>query len=639
MGKGQQIEEESFRLLVESVKDYAIFMIDSAGNIISWNKGAEQIKGYSASDIIGRHISVFYTPQAIENGEPEKNLQKARESGQYEDEGWRVRKDGIVFWASEVFTVIKDGNGNLLGYGTVTRDMTRRRIAEGEIRRLNSALEMELQKSQSEVMDYKHAIEQSSIVAITDQKGVINYVNDNFCKISKYSREELIGQDHRIINSSHHPKELIRDLWLTIANGKIWRGELKNKAKDGSFYWVDTTIIPFLNDKGKPYQYMAIRADITSRKEIEESLEKTLKEVTDYKYALDESSIVAITDQKGIIKYANHNFCKISKFSYDELIGQDHRIINSGYHPKEFIRNLWTTIANGKIWRGELKNKAKDGTPYWVDTTIVPFLNQEGKPYQYVAIRADITQRKQGEQDIRILNEELEKRVRERTEEIESFSYSVSHDLRAPLRAVHGYARILEEEYKNIFDSEGHRLLGEVQQNAKKMGVLIDDLLSFSRLGRKEVEKSFIDMNKLIEVALKEVCQTYNHPVQIKCGDLHPAIGDYALMLNVMTNLLSNAIKYSSREEKPLVEIQSQKTKGEQIYSISDNGVGFEMEYVHKLFGVFQRLHSNEEFPGTGVGLAIVQRIIHKHNGRIWATAKPGNGATFYFSLPEIDEL
>jgi PAS domain S-box-containing protein len=492
-----------------------------------------------------------------------------------------------------------------------------------------------LHKILKEVSDYKYALDESSIVAITDQKGIIKHVNDNFCKISKYTKQELIGQDHRIINSGYHPKEVIRELWITIANGKIWKGELKNKAKDGSYYWVDTTIVPFLNEHGKPYQYLAIRADITSRKETEENLEKTLKEISDYKYALDESSIVAITDQKGLIKYANHNFCKISKFSYEELIGQDHRIINSGYHPKEFIRILWTTIANGKIWRGELKNKAKDGTYYWVDTTIVPFLNDNGKPYQYVAIRADITQRKQGEEYIKTLNEELEKRVKERTEEIESFSYSVSHDLRAPLRAVHGYSKILEEDYKDIFDAEGKRLLGEIQHNAKKMGVLIDDLLSFSRLGRKEVEKSFIDMNKLTQVALKEINQNLNNG-EIVCDDLHPAMADYALMLHVMINLLSNAIKYSSKQEKPLVKIQSKAGDAEVLYSICDNGVGFEMEYVHKLFGVFQRLHSNEEFPGTGVGLAIVQRIIHKHKGRIWAVAKPGEGATFYFTLPII---
>src|ERR1700752_4576940 len=271
----------------------------------------------------------------------------------------------------------------------------------------NISIEESLKKSLKDLSDYKYALDESSIVAITDQKGIIQHANDNFCKISKYSQEELIGQDHRIINSGHHPKEFIKNLWVTIANGKIWKGELKNKAKDGTIYWVDTTIVPFLNESGKPYQYVAIRADITERKIAEENLEKSLKEISDYKYALEESSIVAITDQKGIIKYANDNFCKISKYDREELIGQDHRIINSGYHPKEFIRNIWTTIANGKIWKGELKNKAKDGTVYWVDTTIVPFLNEDGKPYQYVAIRADITERKLAEENLRTSLKEI----------------------------------------------------------------------------------------------------------------------------------------------------------------------------------------------------------------------------------------
>src|SRR5204863_144261 len=158
------------------------------------------------------------------------------------------------------------------------------------------------------------------------------------------------------------------------------------------------------------------------------------------------SSIVAITDQKGIINYVNDNFCKISKYSREELIGQDHRIINSGYHSKQFIRNIWTTIANGKVWKGEIKNRAKDGAYYWVDTTIIPFLDASGKPFQYVAIRADITERKKVESEIIALNETLEKKIQDRTveleianKEMESFSYSVAHDLRSPVRAMHGY--------------------------------------------------------------------------------------------------------------------------------------------------------------------------------------------------------
>jgi PAS domain S-box-containing protein len=253
-------------------------------------------------------------------------------------------------------------------------------------------------RSSRDFNDIKYALDESALVAITDQTGKITFVNDKFCEISKYSRAELIGQDHRIVNSGHHSKEYIRDIWTTIANGKVWRGELKNKAKNGSIYWVDTTIVPLLNRNGKPKQYIAIRYDITTRKWTEEKIEELLKELIDIKFALDESSIVAITDQTGKITFVNDKFCQISGYEREELIGQDHRIINSVYHSKEFIRGIWITIASGKTWHGEIKNRAKDGSFYWVDTTIVPFLNESRKPYQYVAIRNDITQRKLSEE-------------------------------------------------------------------------------------------------------------------------------------------------------------------------------------------------------------------------------------------------
>ncbi|MGG9963971.1 PAS domain-containing protein [Ferruginibacter sp. SUN106] len=599
------------------------FCINADGCINDVNHAAEKISGKPAVELGGSYFKNLFT-------EPQKAEEMLH----------RVLTEGAVSNCDLSFNSNNEESNKLVLLNAFCHNEGDNK--EKIVFAIASPPETEegrFQKILKEIADYKYALDESSIVAITDQKGIITYVNDNFCSISKFNRTELIGMDHEIINSGHHPKEFIRNLWVTIARGKIWRGEIKNKAKDGTFYWVDTTIVPFVNQDNKPYKYLAIRADITSRKVVEENLETSLKETSDYKYALDESSIVAITDQKGIIKYANYNFCKISKFSYEELIGKDHRIINSGHHPKEFIRNLWVTIANGKIWRGELKNKAKDGTFYWVDTTIIPFLDDNGKPYQYVAIRADITQRKQVEEEIIVLNEELEKRVKERTEEIESFSYSVSHDLRGPLRAVNGYAKILEEDYNNIFDTEGKRLLGEIQYNAKKMGTLIDDLLSFARLGRKEVQGSVIDMNKLVATVIRDINQNTTHHAEIKIKKLLPVKADYVLLEHVMNNLIVNAIKYSSKKERPVVEIKSKRGNREMIYSVIDNGVGFEMEYKHKLFGVFQRLHSAEDFPGTGVGLAIAYRIIEKHNGKIWAVSTPGKGAIFNFSLPEINHL
>lgn len=235
------------------------------------------------------------------------------------------------------------------------------------------------------------------------------------------------------------------------------------------------------------------------------------------------------------------------------------------------------------------------------------------------------------------MNAELIKRTEQLesvNKELEAFTYSVSHDLRAPLRAVNGYASMIEEDYSKILDDEGKRLLSVVQYNARKMGNLIDDLLAFSRLGRHEIQKTNIDMNELTEGALLELNKSVQHKADVTIGKLHPAKGDYGLINQVMVNLLSNGIKYTSKIKNPLVEINSVKKKGEIIYSIKDNGAGFDMQYVHKLFGVFQRLHRMEEFEGTGVGLAIVQRIINKHGGKVWAEAKPNEGAAFYFSLP-----
>src|SRR6185312_5614978 len=286
------------------------------------------------------------------------------------------------------------------------------------------------------------------------------------------------------------------------------------------------------------------------------------------------------------------------------------------------------------IWRGEIQNREKDGTIYWVDTTIVPFLNESAKPYLYIAIRADITDRKIAEEENHKLNEDLEQRVKQRTEELEAFSYSVSHDLRAPLRAINGFSKMLDEEYSAVFDPEATRLFKRIAENAKKMGTLIDDLLEFSKLGRKEIHRSPVGMTELAEEVLSEMNTTLNHNANVHIHPLHAAYVDNTLIKQVMVNLISNALKYSSKAEKPAIEIKSYQAGDEIIYAISDNGVGFDNQYAGKLFGVFQRLHLQKDFEGTGVGLALVKRIIDKHGGRVWAEGELNKGATFFFSLP-----
>jgi signal transduction histidine kinase len=258
-------------------------------------------------------------------------------------------------------------------------------------------------------------------------------------------------------------------------------------------------------------------------------------------------------------------------------------------------------------------------------------------------LEREMAERQHADAELRRLNEELEQRVTERTsqleaanKELEGFSYSVSHDLRAPLRAVVGFSKMLIEDHAGQIDKEAHRKLGVIQSEAQRMGMLIDDLLAFSRLGRKEMSSSDIDMTALAR-STYEGLQAQHEGVapEFRVDSLPRTRGDRVLLGQVWANLLSNALKFSAKRDKPLIEVNAVTDDKEHIYFVRDNGAGFDPRYRSKLFGVFQRLHNASEFPGTGVGLALVQRIVARHGGRVWADGKPCEGATFYFSLPK----
>ena len=281
-------------------------------------------------------------------------------------------------------------------------------------------------------------------------------------------------------------------------------------------------------------------------------------------------------------------------------------------------------------------------------TMKMPILDEDGKPKFLLGISVDITERKLAEQAIRELNAELQanaSQLKATNKELESFSYSVSHDLRAPLRAIDGFALMMEEDYKERLDAEGLRYLSVIRQNSKRMGALIDDLLAFSRLGRQPVAHGEINIDSLVREVIEELLQgelpggrdQASAAPQIEVEPLPPARGDRGLLRQVWVNLLGNAVKYSSKAAQPFIRVSGRPVGTENQYSVSDNGVGFDMEYAQQLFGVFQRLHRADEFSGTGVGLAIVHRVVTRHGGRVWAEGKVDHGAVFSFALPQGD--
>lgn len=423
----------------------------------------------------------------------------------------------------------------------------------------------------NELVDLIYALDESTIVAFTDEKGKIISFNKKFCEVSKYSAAELIGKDHRIINSGFHSKGFMQDLWRTISSGSVWRGEIKNKAKDGTYYWVDTTIVPFLNEDGNPYKYLAIRKEITEYKRVLEELGKSVNKMADFQFALDSSSIVAITDQRGTIKYVNDQFCRISKFSKEELIGQDHRIINSGFHSREFFNNLWKTISAGEVWKGEIKNKSKDSTYYWVDTTIVPFLDEFNKPYQYLAIRHEVTQRKLAEEEIQKMTGKI---IDVQEEERKRISRELHDDIGQNL-----YSHLIT--INRLQTEMDHPLLDQMQDEATE---IIEALRHLSW----ELRPSVLDdlgLFPAIRSLLVQFSEHHHIKVHFDCYlncrlNTNKEITIYRIIQEALTNIR----KYAQTEE---ATVTIREIEEEVLVEIEDKGKGFDIEKVTRGVGLF----------------------------------------------------
>jgi PAS domain S-box-containing protein len=347
----------------------------------------------------------------------------------------------------------------------------------------------------------------------------------------------------------------------------------------------------------------------------------------------------------GFIFWYNQRWYDYTGTTPKEMEGWGWQRVHDPEYLPQVLAGWKESIATGRPFEMEFPLRAADGHYGWFLTRVYPIKDASGGVVRWFGTNTDVSEKRAADDAIRKLNATLEQRVEERTaqlesanKELEAFSYSVSHDLRSPLRAVDGFSQAVLEDYGKLLPDEGRRYLQTVRQGAQRMGALIDDLLTFSRLSRAPLHNQEINLVKQVNQVLEELsAQREGRQIMIRVDDLPACQGDQALLHQVWINLLSNALKYTRNCPVATVEIGCKIEEGEKVYFVRDNGAGFDMRYMHKLFGVFQRLHRTDEFEGTGVGLAIVQRVIHRHGGQIWAEAVPNKGATFYFTLNKKD--
>ena len=624
--------EENNRLLTSEVHDYAIVMLSPEGNITSWNEGAQRIKGYTENEIIGKHFSVFYTREDIQSNVPEMQLEIVRKEGRHENEGWRVKKDGSLFLANVVLTALMRKN-KIIGYSKITRDITAIKKAEEEIRILNTELEQRVvertEALQQSEKKYRNLFENSPIPMWVIESSTQRFLDVNEAALAHYgySRQEFFSLSFSDIRPSDE-KIKILNFDHSDSGGVLNSGFVKHLKKNGSVIYVESNSHELMF--GNRPALLVTSIDVSERKKAEERLEVALEAgkigIWEMDMVNDSSIRNARTDQI----FGNEQSDWSKKTILEQVHGQDERQVRKAFEEALLVKtlniefrivlpgdNIRWIIITGKIVEDNLLNVQK-----MLGTVI------------------DITDYKRAEEKIRMLNNDLEQRVKRRTreldaavKELESFSYSVSHDLRAPLRAINGYSQILNENYKERLDEEGQRMLSRVMINTKKMGQLIDDLLEFSRLGKASLKQDLIDLNPVVQEAITELGNVVSPGYKITLSDLGMAYADRVIIRQVFQNLLSNAIKYSSKKENPEISIGITETEKGKAYYIKDNGAGFDMTYYNKLFGVFQRLHRQDEFEGTGVGLAIVQKIVSRHGGEVWAEGVPDVGATFFFTL------
>lgn len=622
----------------KTISDFAMHgsaISDLEGYIIYTNEYFASVHGYKPDELIGKHLSLFHNSEQMK--EVESLIYQLRNNGRYDiTEVNHIRKDGTVFpMLMSAVLITDESTGEQLMAATAI-DISIQKETEKQLRESRYEL-----ASSHELINY--AIEHSnSGVAIHDKLLNYIYVSQKYIDQFELQGQEIIGRHHYEV----FPE--LPQRWREV-HQRALRGEVIRAEKDlyitpdGKREWTRWECRPWFEGDGSVGGIIIYTEVITRDVEMQEQLRISEES---FRGSFESAATgMAVADDKGKIFRVNKALCTMLGYSEMELLEKTYvQLIHPGER-KKHLRNM-VKMINGKkeYFHSEDRYLHKKGFIIWVILSVSVVRDQEGRPLYFIGQVTDITGKKSAEIELENLNRELESKVEERTrqlqlanKELESFSYSVSHDLRAPLRAIDGFSQAVLEDYADKLDETGVGYLNRVRGASQKLSHLIDEFLDLARVSRATLHTTQINLSEIAHTIVKLLKSGEpERTVEIRVQEYVMAQADLQQMKIVMQNLLENSWKYSALREDAIIEFGMLHEDHRKIYFVRDNGAGFNMDYYDKLFIPFQRLHNQTEFPGSGIGLATVKRIIDRHHGKIWAESEPGNGSVFYFTIGEV---
>jgi len=626
----QEIITKSKYILDVILENYTegFLLLDNNYNILEFNKLMEKLILQTENIILTKNKNLINQLTKEKQKDFTEIFKNIKNGEKIKLEKFYSQSDLSGVWIKIKFYPILNQDHTITGICIKMEDISTRKKEEAELKESENRLNLILENNITGVWEFNARKE------YIFQNKMLDTIFGYETTRQKFNLEIFI--DHIIIEDQRWVNKLIMD---SISSKREFEFECRIRKSEGIIRWVFIKGIPRLNTEGNLNSVLFIIEDISGQK----NNENVIAKIENNLRAIFENAQAGylLLDNNFLVLEFNNLMSKYFEITEKILLKKNENILNDlSKEGQDSFSKMIKAVYAGENLNFEISKFLPDGSPINLNSKIYPITNKENKVTGACLYYEDITARKIVEKNIQDLNNSLDKKVLERTiqydilnKELEAFTFSVSHDLRAPLRAVIGYSEILEEEQIKVLNDEGKKMLSYIKNNGQKMGRLIDDLLAFSKLGRKEINKFQLKMNELTKAAVEELNRVFPNHAEITIGSLPDVQGDYNLIHQVMFNLIGNSIKYSSKKENPQISIYSEQRDGKNIYIIKDNGAGFDMRFAEKLFGVFQRLHSEQEFEGNGVGLAIVQRIIHKHGGKVWGEGKENEGACFYFTL------